>query len=472
MRTAKYHDYTILRVILFLVVIALGIFAYLKFVKPLFIHVAEDDAWVTVEATCTEDGYRYKICTECGKEFDRETLHATGHAAAEAVKENEKPHTETEGGSYESVVCCKNCNIELSRDTVMVEGAHTVNIVDKKQNIVEATCTEGGSYDIVKGCENCSFVIEDTRESFTVDALGHTNAQKQENVVEPTCTENGSHDLVDYCSACNEEFARESVTVDALGHVEETVKENEVAGSCTVEASYDTVVRCTVCSEELSRETTVNKFVHSGVVNKTENVVDPTCTEQGSFDFVEFCTDCNTYLSRLPQIMEPTGHKFTWTLTYLNGEFVLIGVCEADECGHTYDPTVDTDYTYEIVSDEANEVPDCAVGEKTYVANVYDDHGHKVGEAKVVVNPATESHTILDENGESISIADFALTDENGTYYNISTFGINLVFTKADGQTTTEAMKAAWDENGFGYGVFKCTTCGSWVAVRVYNDIA
>ncbi len=472
MRTAKYHDYTILRVVLFIIVIILGIFAYLKFVKPLFEHVAEDDAWVTVEATCTEDGYRYKICTECGKEFDRETLPATGHAAAEAVKENEKPHTETEGGSYESVVCCVNCDIELSRDTVMVEGAHSVNIVDKKQNIVEATCTEGGSYDIVKGCENCSFVIEDTRESFTVDALGHTDAEKQENVVEPTCTENGSYDLVDYCSTCNEEFARETVTVDALGHVEEAVKENEVVGTCTVKASYDAVVRCSVCSEELSRNNIVGDYVHSNVQNKTENVVGPTCTEQGSFDFVELCTDCGTYFSRLPQIMEPTGHNFTWALTLENGELVLIGVCEADECGHTYDSAVDTDYTYEIVSDEANEIPDCVVGEKKYIAIVYDDHGCEVGRTELVVEIATANHTILDENGESVDVTNFALTDENGTYYNISTFGINLVFKKADGQTTTEAMKAAWDENGFGYGVFKCTTCGTWVAVRVYNDIA
>ena len=75
--------------------------------------------WTVVkEATCTEAGLETGVCPH-GEAAERE-IPALGHAAAEAVKENEVAATCTEDGSYDSVVYCSTCNEELSRETVVV----------------------------------------------------------------------------------------------------------------------------------------------------------------------------------------------------------------------------------------------------------------------------------------------------------------------------------------------------------------
>ena len=72
--------------------------------------------------TCTEIGWSaYVTCSRC----DYTTFHAiaaTGHTAAEAVRENEVAPTCTANGSYDSVVYCDVCDTELSRNTVTVNA--------------------------------------------------------------------------------------------------------------------------------------------------------------------------------------------------------------------------------------------------------------------------------------------------------------------------------------------------------------
>ena len=86
----------------------------------------------------------------------------------------------------------------------------------------------------------------------------------KENNVDPDCENAGSYDNVVYCTVCNEELSRETVTVDALGHTEgDAIKENEVDPDCENDGSYDNVVYCTVCGDELSREiVTVDALGH------------------------------------------------------------------------------------------------------------------------------------------------------------------------------------------------------------------
>ena len=76
-------------------------------------------------ATCTEAGYTGDTyCADCGEKIaDGEVIAALGHTAGEAVKENEKPATCTEDGSYDSVVYCSACGAELSRETVVVAAS-------------------------------------------------------------------------------------------------------------------------------------------------------------------------------------------------------------------------------------------------------------------------------------------------------------------------------------------------------------
>ena len=63
-------------------------------------------------ATCTEPGWAaYQTCSRCDDTTYKE-IPAAGHAPAEAVKENET------NASYDLVVYCGLCGIELSRETV------------------------------------------------------------------------------------------------------------------------------------------------------------------------------------------------------------------------------------------------------------------------------------------------------------------------------------------------------------------
>ena len=111
------------------------------------------------EATCTQD----QVCTVCGEVL----VEKKGHTAGEAVRENVKPATCTEAGSYEEVILCTVCGEELSRTPVTVDATgHMPETVAGRQ----PTCTEAGLTDGVK-CSACGTLLE---EQTALPALGHT----------------------------------------------------------------------------------------------------------------------------------------------------------------------------------------------------------------------------------------------------------------------------------------------------------
>ena len=203
-----------------------------------------------------------------------------------------------------------------------------------------------GSYDNVVYCSVCEAEI--SRETVTVDALGHTAGEAVvENKVDPDCENAGSYDTVVYCSVCEAEISRETTVVPATGHTAgEAVVENEVAATCTADGSYDNVVYCSVCDAELSRETvTVAALGHdytavvtaptctaAGYTTYTcacgdtyvadevaalghtageaviENKVEATAENDGSYDTVVYCSVCDAELSRDTTIVPALGH--------------------------------------------------------------------------------------------------------------------------------------------------------------------
>lgn len=173
MRTAKYHDYGVLKIaLLFIVLVILGLFIYNQFIKQPDPHVADEDAWVIEKAaTCTEDGSKYKVCTECDERFDYTVIPATGHNVLAPHKENEKGHTETKGECYESVGICTVCKEEVFRETVYVKHENVSEIIETHEKVVEPTCTKEGSYELVRTCKDCGFEI--SRETKVIEALGH-----------------------------------------------------------------------------------------------------------------------------------------------------------------------------------------------------------------------------------------------------------------------------------------------------------
>ncbi|MBR6513286.1 MAG: InlB B-repeat-containing protein [Clostridia bacterium] len=274
---------------------------------------AWDEGEVTTAATCLDTGIMTYTCTRCNA-TRTEVIPAAGHTDGEAVIENKVAPTCTEDGSYDVVVYCADCGIQLSRETVPVNKlGHTAGEAVVENNVAP-TCTADGSYDTVVYCTVCGEEL--SRVTTTVEKLGHTAGEAVvENNVAPTCTADGSYDTVVYCTVCDAQISRETTVVSALGHTAgKAVVENNVAPTCTADGSYDTVVYCTVCGDELSRvTTTVEKLGHTAGEAVVENNVAPTCTADGSYDTVVYCTVCGEELSRVTTTVDKLDHDYEVT---------------------------------------------------------------------------------------------------------------------------------------------------------------
>lgn len=169
MRRSIYNDYRPLRIALLLLIVVLGLLIYMRCTAPCE-HTG--NAWeVTKEATCTENGLRHKVCTECETPFGHEEIPAFGHTPLASVDENKVGSTCTVGGSHDEVVYCKTCDAELQRDTVADELlAHKPGKV-KAEDTVPSTHTVPGSYNDVIRCTECDFVISSVEK--VIDPIGH-----------------------------------------------------------------------------------------------------------------------------------------------------------------------------------------------------------------------------------------------------------------------------------------------------------
>ncbi len=193
-------------------------------------------------ATCTAIGWEaYDECTREGCDYTTyKEIPATGHTAAEAVEEKRVEPTCTENGSYDSVVYCKICNAELSREKKTIDAlGHDLKHTDAKA----ATCTAIG-WEAYDECmrEGCGYTTYKE-----IPATGHTEgAAVKENLIEATCTENGSYDSVVRCSTCGEELSREKKTIEATGH---KYGEATVIEPTYKEGGYS-IHKCEVCGYE------------------------------------------------------------------------------------------------------------------------------------------------------------------------------------------------------------------------------
>ena len=200
-------------------------------------------------ATCTTTGLTAgRYCNVCGETIEaQQVIDALGHTEEilPAV-----PATCTTTGLTEGKHCT-TCDKDTVEQKVVDALGHTEGAVVVGNNVAP-TCTTDGSYDNVVRCTVCE--VELSRETVVVDALGHT--EEILSAVAPTCTTTGLTEGK-RCSTCDKVLVAQEV-VDALEHTKgAVVVEKQVAPTCTTDGSYDNVVRCTVCEVELSRETVV-----------------------------------------------------------------------------------------------------------------------------------------------------------------------------------------------------------------------
>ena len=124
---------------------------------------------VVTAPTCTADGYTTHTCSKCGDSYVDTYVDALGHTEGEVVVENNVDATCTEAGSYDNVVYCSVCNVELSRNKVTVEAkGHRISDV----NVIPATCTEAGHLEI--GCGDCEGQWDSRYDQVAKDYLANS----------------------------------------------------------------------------------------------------------------------------------------------------------------------------------------------------------------------------------------------------------------------------------------------------------
>lgn len=282
---------------------------HMNFVCDEHNYSASDDT-----ATCTQGGAIIYTCVVCGDTYTSIT-DPLNHDPADPVIENEVEPTCTAKGSYDSVVYCKRCSTELSRESKEKEMvAHKYSVI----STVNPTCTDQG-YNVYQ----CSACLDTYHDDF-VEPNGHiydTEKLVQENIVPSTCTENGTFDWVLYCTVCHAELDRQQDFLELAEHTPDEMKiENKVAATCTEDGSHDEVVRCIECGTVLSVNpvtdtATGHNYVHSSIA--------PTCTKDGAE--VDTCSKCGDVISTT---VPASGHSYT-AIDFADGEVgIVCTVCD------------------------------------------------------------------------------------------------------------------------------------------------
>lgn len=148
-------------------------------------HLESD--WEIVDMpSCTEQGLKHKVCTECGLELKRENIPAEDHVLSEWIIDEKATCLET-GIKHRT---CEICFIDVEFETIPLTG-HTPVTIDA----VSPKCTETGLTEGVK-CFICNYIIT---EQEVVPEKGHTynltftkpSTKDEEGYLEYTCEDCG-----------------------------------------------------------------------------------------------------------------------------------------------------------------------------------------------------------------------------------------------------------------------------------------
>ena len=234
------------------------------------------------EATCTETGLTEGVkCSVCGTIIKaQETILAQGHSLVDdaAVAPNC-----TEAGK-EAGKHCENCDYTEGGETIPATGHTPAAAV--RENEVAATCEAEGSYDEVVYCEVCGEQL--SRETRSIDKLSHTEETIPGHAAD--CTNTGLTDGVK-CSVCGAVIKAQE-TIPATGHTSTQVRDAKAA-TC-IEEGYTGDTYCTVCGEKVSAGETIPANGHSYRITYTYN-------NDYSIEYVHYtCTVCGyTYVEEV-----------------------------------------------------------------------------------------------------------------------------------------------------------------------------
>ena len=252
----------------------------------------KESQWrILKKPTCTENGLKEIVCTECGKRLKSEELECLGH---DIEKIYENPTCLADGYEQER---CKRCDYETEKK-ILEKTGHVLKRVETKK----ATCTEDGEgYDI---CENCGTMLHE----FVV-------FQKKEHdyqwvtLQEATKEQDGLQKEI--CSVCKD--IRDSRVLkfhtedDEDSHVE--VIDPAVPAGCLTEGLTQGS-HCSVCGKVLKEQQVVPAKGHTVVL---DDAVDATCTTKGKTQG-SHCSVCGEIFVEQKPI--PAAHTYATQWSY------------------------------------------------------------------------------------------------------------------------------------------------------------
>lgn len=202
------------------------------------------------------------------------------HDPGEEVIENNCPADCINGGSYDTVVYCKECGEELSRETtfVPVTGQHTPG--DPEVHETDPGCDYDGCIDTVVDCKICGERL--SFESTTIPQTGHTPGEESIYVLrESSCTEEGEEQWVVYCTACGTEIddGERPVAKTAHRYEEETIPPTHTEDGYTIYTCLDCMDSYTGDTVDATGHDSVNGLTYSDNGEGTHDVYCPDCDE-------------------------------------------------------------------------------------------------------------------------------------------------------------------------------------------------
>ena len=241
------------------------------------------------DADCVNDGYDKYKCKDCGYTW-KEVIESSGIIWSDwKVTKEMKPHV-TDGEETRVCTVCKGEVAGHTETRKIDAGEHEWEEYIKLHQ--DPTCTEDGFDDYYKKCD-CGLDEFVRRE--IIPALGHKPGEPViENRVEPTHTESGSYDEVIYCDRCDEELSRETKSIDPVGHDwKEYVKEHKDP-TCT-EDGYDIIHKNCDCGEdEYVRTDIIPATGHTWGDNYEVVIKEATEDEDGLIEIRHNCVVCGT----------------------------------------------------------------------------------------------------------------------------------------------------------------------------------
>ena len=339
------------------------------------------------EMPCKVNGkIEYWSCDVCDKLFSDAdgineitdiTAPLVAHTPGEAKTENEVPATCAKDGSYDEVIYCSVCSVELSRErkTTQATGTHAYNrrVATDATKATDATCSVQATY--YYSCACGAFITEG--ETFAYGSTAphiftkkiETNDYKKSDA---TCTEKATYYYA--CTTCEIKGTTTYEHGELADHTKPLVKHDAVEATCAAAGSneYYSCSACKKCFKDAEGKTattveaeTIAKLNHKWTAHHDYDSVLTEATCQTAAVYNKHCDNCKAklYGNNITYTYgeaDETAHKFDGAVIN-NGDKTHSFMCSVEGCTECGSPI---NCTYEVTFDVASTCK--TAGYKTY----------------------------------------------------------------------------------------------------------